>query len=94
MMGNDEMDYGLKLVLNLRDHFDELHPRDGAGRHSNAYGFSGGVDEGFPTRKEGSFEVPGLEEQVEYTLNGGPLLRMTHSYDEIDRALSSGSPFI
>lgn len=95
-MGNsDDMDRGLKIVLGLREEYDEMTPRKANYNGlNNVYSFSGGIGENLPTRDEGSFDVPGLDEQVKYTLNGGTLLRMSHSFEEIDHALSSGSPFL
>ena len=96
-MSNDDIDYGLKLVLGLREEYDEMTPRKANYNGLNhVYSFNGGIGENLPTRDEGSFDVPGMDETVDYTLNdvNGPLLRMSHSFDEIDRALSSGSPFL
>jgi hypothetical protein len=96
-MSNDDIDYGLKLVLGLREEFKYTPRESNAPGMKHVYSFNGrtGITENFPTRDEGSFEVKGLG-TVDYTLNdvNGPLLRMSHSFDEIDRALSSGSPFL
>jgi len=94
-MGNDDIDYGLKLVLGLREEYDEMTPRKANYNGLNhVYSFNGGIGENLPTRDEGSFDVPGMDETVDYTLNGGTLLRMSHSFEEIERALNSGSTFL
>ena len=90
------MDYGLKVVLGLREEYGEFTPRksDRPGmKHVYSFNTNKGITENVPTRAEGSFEVEGLG-TVKYTLNESSLLRMSHSFDEIDRALNSGSPFL
>jgi len=91
-MGND-MDYGLKLVLSLRNEYDEvLHRKSNTSGMKHVYSFnqSKGITENVPTRDEGSFEVEGLGDTVDYTLDGSSLLRMSHSFEEIENALNSG----
>jgi hypothetical protein len=85
------MDEDAGLIYGLREQFDEVvyHKRENQDlKHS--YRFSGGISEKVPSGSEGSFEI-GDGESVKYTLDqvrGKPLLRLSHSFEEIDSALS------
>lgn len=87
------MDEELQLLYSVKDEFDEVRHRYRKNqRLGNVYRFSGGISENIPTGREGTVELEGTDETLEYTLDqvrGKPLLRMTHTFEEIDRALSN-----
>ncbi|MFB6203967.1 MAG: hypothetical protein ABEK01_05745 [Candidatus Nanohaloarchaea archaeon] len=86
-------DEDLQLLYGLRDKFDEIthKRRDSQPQYRHVYTFQGGVSEDVPSGREGTIDIDGYDEVPEYTLDqvrGKPLLRMTHSFEEIERALS------
>lgn len=91
------MDEELQLLYAVKDEFDEVRHRYRENqRLGNVYSFSGGISENILTGREGSIELEGTDETLEYTLDqvrGKPLLRMTHTFEEIDKALSSDGCF-
>lgn len=88
------MDEDLGLIYGLRQKFGEVrHYEINQGKMSHKYTFNKGVNENIPSGKKGIIDVDSMEETVQYTLdvaNGNPMLRLSHSFEEIDRALSDG----
>lgn len=89
----NSMDQDLQLLYSVRDKFSEVTYKSRSNQSlGHVYVFRNGVSEGVPSGREGSITVEGMDENIKYTLDkvrGNPLLRMSHSFDEIDRALSS-----
>lgn len=91
------MDEELQLLYGIRKSFNEMNYsyRENSDL-KNVYSFNGGVTEKVPTGQEGTFNVDGLDRSVRYTLDrvaGRPLLRMSHSFDEIEAVLNSDGHF-
>lgn len=86
------MDEDLQLLYGIRQSFDEMNYsyRENSDL-KNVYTFNGGIAEKVPTGRKGMFNVDGLDRSVKYTLDrvaGRPLLRMSHSFEKLDRLLS------
>lgn len=88
----DFMDDDLRLLYGIKERFSEMTYRRRDNQDlKNVYSFSGGISEGIPSGKEGSISLDGEGETVDYTLDrvrGKPLLRMSHSFEEIEEILS------
>lgn len=93
------MDEDLQMLYGIREEFDEVthHYRENSNSDlKNVYVYRLGISEGIPSGTEGTIDVEGLNDSVEYTLDsvrGNPLLRMSHSFDEIEKALSRQNMF-
>lgn len=86
------MDEDLQMLYGIREKFSEVTQkyRENADL-KNVYTFRKGISEGIPSGKEGTIDVEGLDEPVKYTLDqvrGNPLLRMSHTFDEIEDGLN------
>ncbi len=90
------MDQDLQLLYGIREEFSEVtYKRRSNQGLGHVYTFRNGVSEGIPSGRDGSINVEGLDENVKYTLDkvrGNPLLRLSHSFDEIDETLSGKDP--
>ena len=91
------MDEDLQLLYGIKKEFSEVTQkyRENQGL-SNVYTFRGGIGEKVPASSEGTIDLEGTDETVEYTLDqvrGNPLLRMSHTFEEIDDELSEENGF-
>lgn len=91
------MDEDLQLLYGIREEFSEVTQKYRKEQDlSNVYTFRGGISESIPASSEGSIDLEGTDETVHYTLDqvrGNPLLRMSHTFEEIDDALSEDGGF-
>lgn len=85
------MDEDLQLLYRIKEQFSEITHKRSYQSLNHVYTFRNGVSEGVPSGKDGTIQIEGMEESVDYTLDkvrGNPLLRMSHSFDEIEQALN------
>jgi len=87
----------LQRVYSLKDHYREsLHTEKNGSNsvYNHKYTFKGGVDGEVRTGVQESFPLEDTDLNVSYAIEGlsnGVMLLTSHSFDEIERALSKDS---